>query len=93
MTTTEQLEKILDDAFEIGNSPHPDDYVTLRPGMLTALSALIERERKEAYKARVATVTTIARDDLLQDAFDTWVDVNGQRFGIMFDRGELRGEA
>lgn len=39
----------------------------------------------ETLKQGYFTVTTIAKDDLLQDSFDTWLDVNGQRFGIIFD--------
>lgn len=53
--------------------------------ILALLQTLITEARKQALKSRVATVTTIAKDDPLQDAYDTWVDVNGQRFGIMFE--------
>lgn len=43
----------------------------------------------DAIKRSYLTLTTIAKDDPLQDAFDTWVDVNGQRFGVTFDRAAI----
>lgn len=45
----------------------------------------LEKTVDEIFKNSYCTITTIAKDDPLQDAFDTWVDVNGQRFGIHFN--------
>ena len=36
----EALSKILDDAFTMGGSPNPEDYQTLKPGMLKKANTL-----------------------------------------------------
>jgi len=48
-----------------------------------------DEELKQMLKKGYFTVTTIAKDDPLQDSFDTWLEVNGQRFGVNFDIGQL----
>lgn len=52
-------------------------------------SSTNDSELREALGQGYLTVTTIAKNDSLLGGFDTWVDVNGQRFGINFDRKAL----
>lgn len=57
MTTfTEKVEKILDDAFEMGKGLHPEDYPTLKASMLKkaeeAHQAEISRRKEEWEKLR-----------------------------------------
>lgn len=49
MTTfTEKVEKILDDAFEMGKGLHPEDYPTLKASML--------KKAEEAHQAEISRV-------------------------------------
>ncbi len=45
---------------------------------------------EKALKSSYLTITTISRDGPLQSAFHTWVDVNGQRFGVDFDKTAIK---
>lgn len=44
----DRLGKILDDAFNMGKSLHPEDYANLRKGMIAQLQAYIESREREA---------------------------------------------
>lgn len=57
MTTfTEKVEKILDDAFEMGKGLHPEDYPTLKASML--------KKAEEAHQAEISRVLELWEDDI-----------------------------
>lgn len=91
--TTQEIERIAEDIYQIGKTDailNADDWKALKPGVIKALSALIEeREKLAEGRGRVAVLTAIKNwGDTVEVGYNKMLEAELSKANALRSEGE-----